>query len=457
VTVGFRSDRQVAMPRPDEGIGLFQGIGMGVLVTFLFLIYSRLTDAFLANLYLPLVTSLIALLVAIGTGGVVRALTSRAGIYLVAFSVWLVLALPFSVWQGGSVQFLWNEWLKSFLVFVIVAGLPRSVKQCRAAMYSIAAGTIVIVLMCLVLGTTSQEGRLVLGQGVLANPNDLAQLLLMGVPFLLLMAMSKGRLPLRRPVATICIGGVLLVTAATGSRGALTAFACLMLVMFLNFSMGAKLRLLGGLALIAPLMIMSLSADQRQRYLTIFGGELDAEQPVDVSALESTQQRVFLLEQSIEMTVEHPLFGVGPGVFQVASAKDSEDEGQRAAWRETHNTYTEISSEAGLPALIFYLAALVTCLTSVRMVYKTALSLGMEDVANVSYCLWLSLISFATTSFFNSVAYHQYFPTLAGLSVALSLSAQAAFDGVKTKAAEAAGASPRLASLGFRSKPSASI
>jgi O-antigen ligase len=414
---------RAGLKQADEGTGANK-LGVFFLVAFLFLGYSRLTDSYLQNLYLPLVFSILALLAAVFTGGLQRAFGSRAGMWLTAFTAWLILAVPFSFWPGGSVQFLWGQWLKSFLVFVIVAGVPRSVKEVRLALYSIAAATIVIGLMCLFLGTTSAEGRLALSEGVLANSNDLAQLLLMGAPFLLLMGMGARRIPVRRAMVAASIVGVLLVTAATGSRGALTAFTCLMLLMFVNLPGSAKVKLLCAVAVIGPLLALSLSAEQRARYLTIFGSQPDADQIAQVSAVESTEQRLALLTQSIQMTVTHPLFGVGPGVFQAASANESTGEGMNAMWRETHNAYTQLSSEAGVPALAFYLAALIGCMWRMRLIYRTALTVGMEDLANVAYCLFLALISFATTSFFSSVAYHMYFPTLAGLSVALGRSAQ---------------------------------
>ncbi|HKY20055.1 MAG TPA: O-antigen ligase family protein [Vicinamibacterales bacterium] len=425
MSVTSRTHHQaLTAPRVQEGGGI-QSIGFFFLCVFLFLGYSRLADSLLSNLYLPLMTSTLALVVTIFGGGVPRALFSRTGIWLSLFSLWLLLAVPFSYWQGGSLQFLWDQWLKSFLVFVIVAGLIRTVRQSQVAMYSIAAATITVLLMCLFIGGSSTEGRLVLEQGVLANPNDLAGLLIIGTPFLLLMAMRKGPVPLTRPIAAISIVGALVATGATGSRGALIAFACLTFVMFLNLSWSGKVKLLGAVALVLPLVVFYLSAEQRDRYLTIFGGQSEQVDANDAAALGSTSQRIYLLRQSIDLSFTHPLFGVGPGVFAVASAADTEREGQTAAWRETHNAYTQVSSEAGLPALVFYLAALMSCFTVTRSTYKTALARGLVDTANTSYCLWLSLIAFAVTACFSSVAYHLYFPTLAGLSVALSHSTRA--------------------------------
>src|SRR5688572_5380787 len=126
---------------PDEGpiqeVGGLQSVAVLFLLGFVFLSYSRVVDIFLSGLRLSLITSVLALIFAALTGGVGRALFSRAGFWLVAFTLWLIAAVPFSSWPGGSVQLLTDQWLKSFLVFVIVAGSLRTVRQCRLAMYAI--------------------------------------------------------------------------------------------------------------------------------------------------------------------------------------------------------------------------------------------------------------------------------------------------------------------------------
>jgi O-antigen ligase len=416
--------------------GILQRLGFACLLLFLFLSYSRLTDVLLANLYLPLIASLLALVVTVLTGGLPRALFSGVGIWMSAFSVWLVLAVPFSSWQGGSAYFVRDQWLKSFLIFVIIGGLPRTLRQCRLAMYSLAGATVVIMLLCLLWGQMSMEGRLITrasAGSALANPNDLAQLLLMGLPFLLLVTMSRGRFALGRYAAALCIIGVVFVTSATGSRSALVAIVCLLLVMFLNASWGARFKLIGAVVLAAAIVIPLTSGGQLLRYSTIVGvgTESDISSDEELGARMSTQQRLLLLTQSVEFSLGHPLFGVGPGQFQTFAASRSEERGERALWRDPHNTYTQISSEAGIPALFCYLGALVACFRITQTVSRTGRERALVDLANVAYCLRLSLISFAVTGLFSSVGYHIYFPTLAGLSVALSYCAAAELEAAR--------------------------
>jgi O-antigen ligase len=73
--------------------------------------------------------------------------------------------------------------------------------------------------------------------------------------------------------------------------------------------------------------------------------------PKNEEASESQEIRQYLLQKSVEFTISHPLVGVGPGQFDTYEGKFDLSQGM---WRSTHNTFTQISSECGLPALIFY-------------------------------------------------------------------------------------------------------
>ena len=66
------------------------------------------------------------------------------------------------------------------------------------------------------------------------------------------------------------------------------------------------------------------------------------------AAYDSAQTRQQLFWRSIEVTKEHPIFGVGPGNFDQVSGQ----------WHTTHNSFTLMSSEGGVPALILYVLIL---------------------------------------------------------------------------------------------------
>src|SRR5208282_1118084 len=121
----------------------------------------------------------------------------------------------------------------------------------------------------------------------------------------------------------------------------------------------------------------------------------------DVSTLESQSasasqvQRKALLIKSLVVTAQHPLFGVGAGNFQVVSGM----------WHETHNSYTQMSSEAGLPALILYLMILWRAFANVGEAKQRASAGRDEDGVLWASALRASLLGFVVGSVFDSVAY----------------------------------------------------
>jgi O-antigen ligase len=132
-------------------------------------------------------------------------------------------------------------------------------------------------------------------------------------------------------------------------------------------------------------------------------------------AAESQMQRTALLMESLKFTMQHPLLGVGPGTFEEYQADEASKLGERGMWHETHNSYTQVSSECGIPAIVFYLAAIAMTFGVFRRGRKSA----NADIRSVSTLLALMLVSFCTCMFFLSQAYGFGFPVMGGIAVSI--------------------------------------
>jgi O-antigen ligase len=134
----------------------------------------------------------------------------------------------------------------------------------------------------------------------------------------------------------------------------------------------------------------------------------------------SQLQRIELLKYSIQYTLENPVFGVGPGQFPDQVWSRAKAVGKRVPSMGTHNTFTQVSSEMGLPALIVYGAVLFTSFQLIFRLYKrTTDQPAMQEINNMAFCLLLILVIYSVSTMFHHVAYSRHLPTLAGLSVAL--------------------------------------
>jgi O-antigen ligase len=121
--------------------------------------------------------------------------------------------------------------------------------------------------------------------------------------------------------------------------------------------------------------------------------------------------------------MEHPVFGVGPGEFSDYEAAVAKTEGKRGTWLVTHNAYTQVSSEVGIPALLFFLAAIVMSFRTFGRVQRAARAHPqLRSMAIACFCCQLSLVGFCTAIMFLSLAYTMYLPTMGGLAMAFSRS-----------------------------------
>jgi O-antigen ligase len=417
-TVAFPSTTAVP-PIPANRVRLALIVAMG----FVFVVYTRFPEIMSVLLgvwtHSILITLALGLLAALLSGTVIRAVVSKTGLCMLAFTGWLCVCTAFSMWRGGSFAILRDWWLVSICSFLIVAATVQSVEECHKIMYSLAVSTAFVEISTILMGRM-QGGRFAFLQGTLANANELAMILLIGTPFCLFTIRNKRGFSLLKMLCVLIVLMVPVSVVATGSRGGLLAMLLMFLLYFFRLSAGQKMVAVVAALILGFIAINRSNQDALERYKTIFGssGQLSG---AEESAIESSEARKTLLQQSLRLTAQHPLLGVGPGMFQLANVKDTESRGLPSwnAWHETHNAFTQISSEEGLPGLFFYGAALYLCFRITRVARKhSRQDSACSSLEAPAFALRLSLIAFTCTALFVNSAYSCYFPLLAGLCVA---------------------------------------
>jgi O-antigen ligase len=136
----------------------------------------------------------------------------------------------------------------------------------------------------------------------------------------------------------------------------------------------------------------------------------------NVEADESATTRSHLFRQSLLYTVQHPLFGVGPDQFMNYQG----DEHDVRLWHGTHCAWTQVSSECGIPALIFFAFGLGSAIWAVARTYRTALARGNRGIANACFCYLLAMVGYLISISFLSNAYTPAIPVVVGLGVAIA-------------------------------------
>ncbi len=418
--------------------------GFALALVYLFITYSRVIEVLIPSLRITALVFAAVLGLAVVSGGFTQALSHRIGRFLTAYVFWLVLATPFSMWRGGSVEAL-MEVARNVPVFFFIGGMAADFEDSRKAIHTLGYGILTLSILTFFFGDL-MDGRLMLSSGKFANPNDLAQALLLALPFWWLMATKSGMSPVRRLAAFPAFAVIVFVISRTGSRSALISAGAAGLVFMLRVSFANKMKLAALAAAGACLAMVAVPSDMRSRFLTLF----EADQPGETAreeggpslekALGSTEGRLGLLRASIQVTLHHPLLGAGPATFQIAEKDLAEEQGRRGNWHETHNAYTQVSSEAGIPALIFFVGVLVLSIRTSHRIHKQCGSdARLLPLAHTALALEVALAAYGVSSLFSSVAYGNLLPTLAGLAVALERSAAVAAGRLQQAPASAAG------------------
>ena len=393
---------------------------------FVFVVYGRfpeIMDIVTGSALRSVRIVMVLVLLAIPFGADLRAAFSKVGLSLMAFTLWMCACVPFSIWRGGSARMLRDSWAISLFSFVIVACAVQGLEQCRRIMYTLAAATVFIEIFTFVSGRV-QGGRVALMGGTLGNANYLALILLMGLPFCLFVLRTKPGLS---PLKFACLLMLLctpVTIAATGSRGGLVTLAIMFLLYFWPLPASQKV-VVGIVALILSVVAIAWSSRSAlDRFKTIFRTSAPVElSGSEKSAMESADLRKELLLASLKLTLQHPVLGVGPGMFSVANANYTETTTGHSdynAWHDTHNTFTQLSCEDGLPGLFLYCLAMLLCFRIVRSAEKRARQdPALSSLLHMAFALRLALIAFTGTALFAGLAYAYYFPMLAGLCVAV--------------------------------------
>jgi O-Antigen ligase len=413
---------QVSAPAGDQ-TSPFQKVGFNFLLVFIFLAFSRVFDVKFSFLHITGISYRIVFAMVLLSRGFVTALNTNIGRAMLGFTFFFGLSVPFSIWRGGSLPLFRDGWLLfSFVAFLATGGLIANYEQVRRAINALAWALMVFVVIVNLFGTL-ESGRLFLPQGKFANPNEMAQALLIGIPLWAAKMASAPAGPRKLFAAGVMV--VMLFTVfRTGSRGAMIAFAFMALFMFVRASVMGKAQMLLGVTLLSGLVMVTMPGRLISRYKTIADDQVEDDEMdagMRESAYTSTESRKQLLKSSLRLTIHHPLFGVGPGMFPVAENDEAISNGKRKGqWLGTHNSYTQVSCELGIPAFCFFLAAIVLSLKGPYILYRqTRGDPRTDDIANMALGLHYAMILYAVTILFEHIAYTVMLPVFGGLASSL--------------------------------------
>jgi O-antigen ligase len=396
-------------------------LGVKLLAIYIFLLTGRALDVSrIWFLHIPLIMFILLMIMTLARGDIKRAMSSSISKYFAAFTVWVVVCFPFSYWRAGSLPSV--QWqLQSFAIFLIIVQMVRSAGDWRKIAGAYAYATLTAALLSFYIGV-SVQGRVALPGGTLGDPNEFAMTMVVGLPFWWFKASrATGFKKVAFLLATVPMYAAF---ARAGSRSGLVALVMLFVIAFIFAKGNQKVMIAVGVMLALAASSVLLPDYLKARYMTVFShdGDYDKATTSRLGAdVASSENRKALLIQSLQMTFSHPILGVGPGDFSFVSWDERKaTTGVGGESLVSHNTYTQISSETGLPGFFVFAATVVLSLRYAYRTYRETSESDPELMSCARYLLYSSGALFAGI-FFLSVGYTHILGTLFALAASVRL------------------------------------
>jgi O-antigen ligase len=374
------------------------------LLLFMLIYFARPEDWIPGFSQVPLakIAIILALFALVLSLGHIRQKLPREVFLLLLLIGQLFLASVLSpVWRGGAVLNTLN-FAKIVPVYLLIIFVVNTVGRLRLLIFTHALSVSAIAAVAIWKGH-HLVGRLegVLG-GNYTDPNDMALAMTISLPLCLALLFLSKR-PLWKILWSMFMVLMLYAIFLTGSRGGFLALLVVAAVGLWEFAIrGRRHYLLLLTVLVGGVLLQSSGGLLVGRLRGTFNAEEET-----AAAYASAQARQQIFWRSIEVTMEHPLFGVGPGNFEQVSGQ----------WHTTHNSLTLMSSEGGVPAMILYGLILWCGFKNLRATRR--LVRGQRALDVLARALLASLAGYAVGSLFLSEAY-LFFPyILVGYTAAL--------------------------------------
>ena len=338
-------------------------------------------------------------------GGVLTWRPSRPIAVVLALLGWAVVTLPFSRWPGGSLQIILDQYIKSLAAFWLVGSVIDRPDRLRTLLWSLCLMSLPFVAHAFSAFATVTDRIGGYNSGMASNPNDLALVLNILLPFAAGLAAGSRRFGAR----FILLGIVALDAAAivlTFSRaGFLGLIWSIVLCVRAFLPRGRRTLVMAALVVVGLTAIFWMPAYQA-RLTTIWY--------VDTDPTGSGQARSQTNANALQFVAAHPIIGAGIGQ-DVLAMNDFQK-----LWVSVHNVYLQHAVDLGLPGLALFIWLFAACLRALHDGRRVLATLpASEALTYAADGIRISLLVFAVAAFFGPVAYHYYFYYPAGLALAV--------------------------------------
>ena len=296
------------------------------------------------------------------------------------------------------------------LAFVIVR-ICTTLDRIRGVYAVLVVSHLFLIVMNPAAILNPEQRNYIIGGTFLGDGNDFSLSICIVAPMAIELALaSKSRI-----VRLVWWGALLvlcLAVVASQSRGGTLGLAAVAGYLWLRSPRKALTMIL---ALVGVAAILAYAPDQYfERMRTISHYEADG----------SAMGRITAWKAAIQMCIDHPLWGVGAGMFPVSFGTIYRP-AEHMPWLTAHSMYFLLLGELGIPGVLVLLGLIFGNLRANRRVMRARdavaedkrLGLFPQGPNRMLYLLSASMVGFAVCGAFLSVAYYPHLFVLTALMV----------------------------------------
>lgn len=327
---------------------------------------------------------------------------------------WAFMTLPLSYWPGGSVAALTDMYLKSVIVFWLLANVVTTMHRLRLLATVLMLCTVPLAVTAVknfATGTFMTETTVarIAGYeaGLSGNPNDLALMLNLLIPLEVALFLSAKK-PSLRIICLIVIAINVVGVVVTFSRAGFLGLATAGVIYFAQLARrpGPDRGWAIAMLVLAVLSLPFLPSSYVDRLATV--------RDIEADPTGSSQIRWRDTVAAARFVADHPIVGAGIGMDILAL-----NEVRGPQWHRVHNVYFEHAVDLGLPGLVLFLMLFYGVFRAVISSKRRLADMpALRDLFLLVEALKVSLLVFAVSGFFYPAAYQFYFYYVAGLALA---------------------------------------
>lgn len=296
------------------------------------------------------------------------------------------------------------------LIYMVIAQQVTDLKRIKGVFATLVIVHIAVAALSPDIITKPEARAYVVSGSFLGDGNDFALSVNLVIPLCLFLLLESGTVK-HKILYGVALLFLVLCVIGTSSRGGTLGLASVGLYYWVK----SDKKILSGIGLVAIVVIVFFVAPstyfERMNTIETYGED------------GSAQGRIRAWTAGVQMALDHPLLGVGPGQFPTTHGMyySGDDVGAQGEWKTAHSIYFLILGELGFPGLLLLLLFISLNLAANRRVQREVERSNDDQKirnARLLTCVSASLIAYAVNGAFLSAVYYPHMYVLGGLLLA---------------------------------------